>query len=501
MPDQGEMSMNQKQAPLFEALLDYAREKPAYFRIPGHRFDRGIPEDLLAWGGPGLFRLDVTEAPPLDDLHSPRGVIREAETLAARAFGADRTFFLVNGSTCGNQAMILASAGEGEPVLIARNAHKSVMAGLILSGADPVYLAPSYLEFPGIQGGLEPGEVRRILETRPGIRGIFTVSPTYHGLCGELPALASLAGERGIPLLVDEAHGAHFYFHPELPDGALTLGAHGAVQSLHKTGGALTQSSLLHLKGDRLDPVRVDRALRLTQSTSPSYLLMASLDTARKDLALRGRERGDRALELADTLRRAAEKIPGIRCPGRELTGSGGVRQMDLTRVLVNLDGTALEGFAARERLYREFGVDVELADSRNLTLVVTWGNTEEEIRRFVKGLGALVREAGPAAKGGRGRAGLGTKGKAGGLPEIPPRVLTPRQAWFRADRTVPWREARGCVAGEMAAPYPPGIPVLYPGEVITPEIWDFLEECRRERRHLHGPADRTLETFRILPE
>jgi len=364
------------------------------------------------------------------------------------------------------------------------------MAGLILSGADPVYLPVTRLDFPGIQGGADPSLAAALLDANPGCRGLFTVSPTYHGLCGDLPGLAQVTRERRIPLLVDEAHGSHFYFHPDLPVGALSLGADCAVMSLHKTGGSLTQSSLLHLKGNLLDEMRLDRALRMTQSTSPSYVLMASLDTARQDLAVRGREMLDRALEMAETLRAGVNRIPGVHCPGRELAGLPGVRDADPTRLVINLDGVELDGYTARERLYRNFDVDVEMADQRNIVLIVTFGNTPRDAERFLEALNSLAKEAGLR------------RGKHPGaveLPGIPPRELTPRQAWFARSTAVPWKEALGRIAGEMAAPYPPGIPVVYPGEVITPEIWDFLEECRREGRHLHGPADTCLNTFQVI--
>jgi arginine/lysine/ornithine decarboxylase len=451
-----------------------------------------MPEAFRRFAGDGVFKLDVTETPLTDDLHNPETVIKRAQELAARAFGADKTFFLVNGSTCGIQTMIISTAREGEKILVSRNAHRSVMDGLILSGARPVYAVPETLDFPGIPGGMAPVTVERMLDIHPDCRGVFLVSPSYYGICCDLGAISKITWERQVPLLVDEAHGAHFYFHPDFPPGALTLGADCVVQSMHKVGNSLTQSSLLHLRTSLLNPDRVRQALRLTQSTSPSYILMASLDLARQDLALRGRDLLDRSLETSDWIRRGIAGIEGLSCVDRDVAGTHAVFALDRTRLVINFDRIKITGFQARQRLWEEYRIDVEMADQRNLVLNITFGNTPEEAQALVAALKDLSQKAGPSRDKG---------GFKAVFPELPPQAMTPRQAWLTTPEKVPWSEAKGRIAGEMAAPYPPGIPLIYPGEIITQEIWEYLEDCRTGNRHLNGPSDPRLTSFLVLPE
>jgi arginine/lysine/ornithine decarboxylase len=318
------------------------------------------------------------------------------------------------------------------------------------------------------------------------------VSPSYYGICCDLASIARIAAAHQVPLLVDEAHGAHFYFHPEFPAGALSLGADCVVQSMHKVGNSLTQSSLLHLKSSLINPDRVRQALRLTQSTSPSYILMASLDLARQDLALRGRELLSRGLEVADWIREKLKNIEGLLCLDREILQTHGVFAMDQTRLVINFDRLNITGFQARQRLWEDYHIDVEMADQRNLVLNVTFGNTRREAEVLIAALKDLTSKVGPSRDKTNFRAVF---------PELPPQAMTPRQAWLTSPEKVPWNQAKGRIAGEMAAPYPPGIPLINPGEIITPEIWDYLEDCRIQKRHLNGPSDPQLSSFLVLPE
>ncbi len=475
--------------PLFNALKKYAASSRGYFRIPGHRFDRGINEEFLNFAGKGIFKLDVTETPLSDDLHNPAGVIAESQVQTAGVFGADETFFLVNGTTCGNQAMIMATAGEGEEIIIPRNAHKSVMGGLIMSGAKPIYIPPEFIDPPGIQGGLSVEKTREALKLNPGCRAIFTVSPTYHGFSSDITALSHLAHKTGIPLLVDEAHGAHHYFNDSFTEPAISSGADACAQSLHKVAGALTQSSLLHLKSILIDRDRLDSALRLTMSTSPSYILMTSLEMARSDLERNGEELLDYAIELALFLRRKIGALPGFSCPGNELIGKAGIKAGDPTRLLVNCDEIDITGYELKELLYRRFSIDAEMGDHRNLLFIVTFGNTQEEAEHLFESL-KWVSENIPLVEHKIGSGFI--------IPAVPPMSLTPRKAYFAQKKAIPLDQAPGKVSGEVFAPYPPGIPVLYPGEVITREIYDFILWIKSAGHHFHGPADKTLNSIQI---
>ncbi len=475
--------------PLFDALKKYAATSRGYFRIPGHRFERGINSELIDYAGKNIFKLDVTETPLTDDLHHPGNVIAESQRITAEAFGADESFYLVNGTTCGNESMVMASASEGEKIIVPRNAHKSVMAGLILSGARPIYFPVDYLEYPGLQAGLSAAKVEEVLKTEPDCKAVFAVSPTYHGLCSDISSIAETAHKKGIPLLVDEAHGAHCYFSELLPNTALAQNADACAQSLHKVAGALTQSSLLHLKSTLIDRGRLDSALRLTMSTSPSYILMTSLEMAVADLIENGGKFWEGAVEMAEALRERIGKIPGLTCLHEELIGRASVVDKDPTRIIVNFDGIDVTGYLIKKMLYDEFQIDAEMADSRNVLFIITFGNSAEECGRLVSALSALSARFPKKDPG---------KHLKSGIPPIPSMELTPRQAYFSASKPVAWEKAVGLISAEMIAPYPPGIPILYPGERITRDIYEFVRSMKSEGRHFHGPADHSLEYLRV---
>lgn len=482
--------MEQSRMPLLEAVKTFETADPAYFRIPAHRFQRGVNPRFLEAVGEQVFRYDLSEAEGLDDLHHPEGAIREAEELAAELYGSDRCWFLVNGTTCGNEAMILSAAGPGEKIMVPRNAHKSVLMGLILSGARPVWIQPEYLEDWGLFGAVTPQAVEEGFRREPDCRAVFLVSPTYYGICSDIQAIAKICHRHRALLLVDEAHGSHLYFSEKFPQGALRQGADLCAQSTHKTAGSMTQSSMLHLRGPLADPDRVDENLKLVMSTSPSYLLMASLDAARCELALHGREMMDKTGELAALAEERLRKIPGIQVL-EETSGALRFRK-DPARLVFSARELGIGGYELQERLYREYGVSLELADYENAAAVVTWGNTREDILRLTEGAAKIAGEAGKTR-----RAPLVKKNFK--MPKLPDMRLTPREAYFSRKRTVPWEEASGKTAGETAAPYPPGIPLIYPGEILEPEIWEMLDRCRKDGIVLHGPASPGLARYRVI--
>lgn len=371
--------------PLFAKLLELAKKKHAPFYAPGHKLGRGIFTGLTDAWGIDVFRADLPELPDLDNLFAPEGVIKQAQNLAAQTFGADKTWFLVNGSTCGIMAAILATVGDGEKILLPRNIHQSAIAGLIHSGAMPVFVNPPYDLQWDLSYGLTPGSVEQALAIHPDIKAILILSPTYQGVCPDLGKIAAIAHNKNIPLIVDEAHGSHFKFHPDLPPTALELGADLVIQSTHKTLGAMTQASMMHWRESLIDPQKISRALQLVESTSPSYLLLASLDITREQMTTEGEKLWSKTLALANTARQELAQITRLNIfnPAPQT----GIRYFDPTRLTVDITELGFTGYEADEILHEELGVTAELPLEKTLTFILTFGNTEKDIRALINGL------------------------------------------------------------------------------------------------------------------
>lgn len=487
--------LDQSRTPLLDAIKKFQEEDPAYFRIPGHRFDRGADEKARKLLGRKAFCADLTEAEGLDDLHQPEGVIYQAEALAADLFGSDCCWFLVNGTTCGNETMILASVREGEKILVPRNAHKSVLMGLVLSGAIPVWMQPEYLESWDISGTVHPETVEQALEQDPEIRAVFLVSPTYYGICSDIRRIAEICHVHGVPLLVDEAHGSHLYFSESCPGGAAALGADLCSQSTHKTLGSLTQSSMLHWKSSLVSRNRVEESLKLVMSTSPSYLLMASLDGARHQMAEEGKKLVLQAENLAEKARELLREIPGISVLTEENAHSRGKICLDPLRVVFRAESPRIRGYQLQDRLFAEGQVSTELADENNVVAVITWGNTEEDIRRLTEAADEIVSMT-PDITGNSYQTAEERQIYSFRIPE---QVMTPRRAWMSQSKACYLEMAEGQICAESVIPYPPGIPILYPGERVTKEAAEAVQFCREHRLHLHGCADTTLRTLQVV--
>jgi arginine decarboxylase len=523
--------MNQNRTPLLDAIVEYTRERPTYFKIPGHRYEKGISPRWTRWTGDGIFQFDLTEAEGLDDLHCPEGVIKEAQELAAEVYHARKTYFLVNGTTCGNEAMVLTCAAEGEKIMVPRNAHKSVLMGLILSGAEPVYLMPHFDESTGLCGCITPRQVEEGFQSYPDCKGVFLVSPTYYGVCSDIAGISEVCHRHNAVLMVDEAHGGHLYFNSaekdtgELPRGAILQGADMCAQSMHKVTGSLTQSSLLHVGSDRVDIGRLEANLHLVQSTSPSYLLMTSLDAARYELAKSGEDMLARAKKLSGDARDRINRIAGIHCVGEESI-SEAIFALDTTRLVITAKALGISGFQLADGLYQDYRVGMELADETYVVAIVTYANEEKDIDRLVKALedisarAAEKRQKSMAAKeilpendaawenavapenvAAPENAAAWENAAAPGVFSLPEYVLSPRKAYFAAKQKVRWEEAKGRIAGEALIPYPPGIPLINPGERMSDEIWEYMEEYRKKGLHFHGTADDMLESFQIITE
>lgn len=464
----------------------------AVFHTPGHKQGQAIPAELIDWFGPAVFRADLPELPELDTLFAPDGVIQSAQELAAAAFGAEQTRFLANGSSCGIEAAILATCNPGDSIILPRNVHQSAIAALILSGAIPVWLEPDYDPDWGLAHCISLEALENALARSPTARAVLIVSPTYYGVCGDVDAIAQVTHSHHLPLIVDEAHGAHFAFHPDLPTPALQAGADLVVQSTHKTLSALTQAAMLHLQGSRIDRDRLDRSLQLVQSTSPSYLLLASLDAARQQMATQGQELMEQAIALASAARAQLGQISELSV--LQPKTAPGFAALDPTRLTIDVTRLGLTGFEADEILHR-VGVTCELPGLRHLTFIITHGNTHQDIDRLIQAFRQLA--ALPSAQTALPNAQLSL------LPVVPapalPPALSPREAFFAPAATVAAADAIAQISAELVCPYPPGIPVLVPGEIITAEAIAALQHILSAGGVITGCTDPRLQTLKIV--
>lgn len=474
-------------------MQQFAGGDAAMFSTPGHKRGRGIDDDAVTLFGTALA-VDVPHGGGIDTTHFNLGILREAEHLAAQAHGADDARFLVNGSTAGNLAMILATCRDGDTILISRMLHKSLLAALIFSGARPVYLTPAF--DPGRNLPLEttPDEVAAALRDHPDARAVMLVSPSYVGVSSDLSAISDVCHRAGVPLLVDEAWGPHFHFHPQLPDSAMASGADAAVSSTHKMLAALTQGSTLTLRRGLLDLERLHTIVDMVQTTSPSVLIYGSLDASRRQMALHGEALLARTLELAGTLRCELAGIDGLDVLGPEIVqGRPGVG-FDPARVMVDVHGLGLTGHEAEEILRREHGVHVEMSDLLSVLLLITIGDDETSIARALAGFRGLRDHATSV----RERTLQRSSGALLFDGEI---VMTPREAFNAESESVKPEQARGRISAETITPYPPGIPLITPGERIDRDSIDYLRAGREAGMHISGLADPSFGTIRVVVE
>ncbi|WP_448266746.1 aminotransferase class I/II-fold pyridoxal phosphate-dependent enzyme [Nostoc sp. DSM 114159] len=487
--------LNQNQIPLLDALKANAARPHAPFYTPGHKLGEGISQPLADLLGKAVFRADLTELADLDNLFAPQGVIQEAQQLAAEAFGASQTWFLVNGSTCGIEAAILATCGTGDKIILPRNVHSSAIAGLILSGAIPIFLNPEYDPVLDIAHSITPNAVQSALQQHPDAKAVLVVYPTYYGVCGDLSAIANITHQYNVPLLVDEAHGAHFAFHPELPTPALAAGADLTVQSIHKVLGAMTQASMLHIQGDRINGDRISKALQLLQSTSPSYLLLASLDAARQQMALHGKMLMSRTLQLGEEARTKISQVPGLSVLEMPQLGeSPGFVALDKTRLTVTVSSLGLTGFEADEILDEKFAVTAEFASLQHLTFIISLGNTSADIEQLVQGFTTLAKEY--------CRSNLTVKNQVWlNLDRTLDYALqlSPREAFFAVSEILPLTQTNKRICAEIVCPYPPGIPVLMPGEAITKSVLEYLQQIQAMGGFISGCNDISLKTLKVV--
>lgn len=449
--------------------------------------------EFRAFIGENALSIDLINIAPLDDLHNPHGIIQEAQEIAAEAFGADRTFFSVQGTSGSIMAMIMSVVGPGDKILVPRNVHQSITAAVVLSGALPVFMTPDWDPELGIAHGVKVSTVEATLDQHPDAKAVLVINPTYYGVAADLEAIVEVAHERGVPVLVDEAHGVHLCFHEELPLSAMQAGADVAATSVHKLGGSLTQTSILNVKGPRVSPRRVQTILSNLTTTSTSYILLASLDTARKHLATQGRELIDEAVRLAQWTRKEINKIPGLYCFGPEKLGEVSSRfAFDPTKLCINVTKLGVPGIEIEKLLREEFNIEVELSDLYNVLCLITLGDTKRNVEALIEALRQLA---------GRFYQQRTVRHYEVKLPTTPILAMSPREAFYAETESVPLLEAEGRVIAEMVKVYPPGIPIVLPGEIVSNENLAYIQECIDAGLPVQGPEDATIRTVRVVRE
>lgn len=451
--------MHSYNTPIYDAICAYTQTEPLPFHMPGHKLGKGIPEYFLN----NIATLDITEIPGTDNLHSPSGPIKEAQELAASAFGADRTFFLVNGSTCGMHAIISSVCKPGQKLLVTRDCHKSVLGGMFLAGVEPIFVMPEFCKEFGIMACITAAAVEKALAANPDATGVVLTRPNYYGICCDLESIAGIVHSYGKILAVDEAHGAHLRFSSRLPIAAMDAGADICVQSAHKTLPAFTQGAYLHVKGDRVDIDRLEFMLDILQTTSPSYILMAFLDIARGIMQEDGEQLLNKLVSDIQLFKDEASEVKGLRFLEDSDILQG---RLDKTRIVANIEGLGLTGYEAQKLLRKDYRVEIEMSDFTNIVAIATTADDEATLGRFFKAVSGIGKKYGCEKK-----------------------ILYPEQTEFinpsvrlginEALKTkieeIELKKATGRICRSIIAPYPPGIPLVFPGEVITSDIIDYL--------------------------
>jgi arginine/lysine/ornithine decarboxylase len=480
--------------------MDYVDTGVVPFHTPGHQQGHGMDRAFREFVGDNVLAIDLTQIRGLDDLLQPENALVDAQELAAEAYGADHTFFLINGSTSGNQCMMMTAVNPGEKIAIPRNSHKSAMGALIMSGAIPVYMQPQVSEDLHMDHTVTPEMVKATLEANPDVKAVYVVSPTYYGAQANLAAIARIAHAHHMPLLVDEAWGPHFHFHPSLPTDALASGADLVINSTHKMIGSMSQTAMLHMQGRRIPLDRLKAVYKLFLSTSPNLVLIASLDVARRQMATIGEALLSRTIDLANQIRKQLNEIPGVYCFGRELIDGKGVFDFDPCKITITVKNLGYTGYEAEEILRRRYNVQVELADLFNCVALITIGTTEKAAEELVYAVQELAREDRPVDIFSPSGV-LERRMKTGTyhLPKIPPMRLSPREAFLAPTELVPFKQSAGRICAEVITPYPPGIPVISPGEEITKEIIDYLGLEKKAGVRMQGPYDDELRRIRVV--
>lgn len=475
-------------APLYEAMLRFRQMRVVPFDVPGHKRGRGNPK-LAEFLGKQCLSIDVNSMKPLDNLCHPVSVIEQAQQLAAEAFGAAHSFFMVNGTTSAVQSMVLYACKRGDKIILPRNVHRSAINALVLCGAVPVYVNPKVDPKLGIALGMSVGDLKKAIRQNPDAKAVLVNNPTYYGICSDLKKIVKMAHSKNMLVLVDEAHGAHFYFGKDMPVSAMKAGADLAAVSMHKSGGSLTQSSIL-LAGKAINKGYMRQIINLSQTTSASYLLMSSLDLSRRELSIHGAEIFAKVCQLAEYARSEINSIGDYWAYSRELIDGKDVFDFDITKLSVYTLGAGIAGIEVYDMLRDEYDIQIEFGDLANILAYLSVGDRECDIERLVSAL-AQIRTS-------RRR----SKSKAFSKEFISPKVaLSPQEAFYGQKEQVPLSKALGRVCCEVVMCYPPGIPILAAGEVVTEEIIEYIKYAKSKGCSMTGTEDISVSKLNVLKE
>ena len=480
------IEMDQTRAPIYEALERFREMRVVPFDVPGHKHGKGNPE-LTAFLGEKCVGVDVNSMKPLDNLCHPVSVIRDAELLAADAFGAKHAFLMVGGTTSSVQSMVLSCCKQGDKIILPRNVHRSVINSLVLCGAIPVYVNPDVDRRLGISLGMSREHVRKAIAEHPDAVAVLVNNPTYYGICSDLRAIVKMAHDAGMLCLADEAHGTHFYFGENMPVSAMKAGADMAAVSMHKSGGSLTQSSLL-LIGENVNERHVRQIINLTQTTSGSYLLMSSLDISRRNLALRGKEVFRKVIEMAEYAREEINAVGGYYAYGRELINGDSIFDFDPTKLSVHTRDIGLAGIEVYDILRDEYDIQIEFGDIGNILAYLSIGDRMQELERLVSALAEIKRRYKKDPDGLLSQEYID--------PEV---VCSPQEAFYSQKKSIPINESSGFVCSEFVMCYPPGIPILAPGERITKDIIDYIQYAKAKGCSMTGSEDPDINNINVL--
>jgi arginine decarboxylase len=484
----------QLETPLLAAMLNYVNDGVVPFHTPGHKQGKGMHASLEKIIGRDTLALDLALMEELDDFHEPHGCIKAAQDLAAELYDADHSFFVLNGTTGGIYAMILTIAGPGDKLIVPRNAHRSIIGGIILSGATPVFIQPEVDHELGLAMGVRAETVEAALKQHPDAKGVLIINPTYYGVATDLKKIVDLVHAHDMPVIVDEAHGPHLKFCDALPISALDAGADICAQSTHKIIGAMTQCSMVHCREGRINVPRLKAMLQLVQSTSPNYILMASLDIARMQMATEGSALIEKAVKLASWVRNEINKIPGLYSFGEDKIGNPGFYSFDATKVTVTVKGLGMRGAEAERILRHKYKVQVELSDMYNILFLITLGDSEQEARVLVNALRDMAANYARDCDFSELDACKNIP-----YPAAPEGVISPRDALFGNTCKAAFDKSAGLICAEIVTFYPPGIPLLCPGERISQEIIDYCRSLQRAGLHISGPEDYMLKTIKVV--
>lgn len=472
---------------LYKRLMEYKDSDYYPFHMPGHK------RNNLSLSNP--YSYDITEIDGFDNLHEPEGILRIAMDEASHLYGTKRTYFMVNGSSGGILAAIWSSVKRNGKIIVARNSHKSVYNAIYLKGLKPVYICPEYVDGFGINGGIDPSEVEKALDENSDAQAVLITSPTYEGIVSDIKAIANIAHKRGIPLIVDEAHGAHFSMHEELPESAIIQGADIIIQSMHKTLPALTQTALLHVNGNIVNCTDVEKCLKIFQTSSPSYVLMASMDECLNKLQAEGVPMFDSYIKRMKAIYGHCEMFTHLKVLNRKISGKHAVYDFDMSKMVISARGTGYTGKMLYRKLADEYHLQPEMAAGDYVIAMTSVMDSQEGLLRLFKALAEIDRDI--RVYGTKGHPACVSEYRAG-KPIV---IKTISEAGECGRERVGLESAAGKVSAEYLYLYPPGIPLLAPGELITNDILGIIKQYKESGLDMHGPEDRTCCNINVLKE